>query len=67
MPAKAGIHSHRPVIMDSGFRRNDIREGFANPTAMRGLWASILSYLCSSVVTFSRRFSGETAAAALAR
>jgi hypothetical protein len=23
MPAKAGIHSHRPVFMDSGFRRND--------------------------------------------
>jgi hypothetical protein len=23
MPAKAGIHSHRPVFMDSGIRRND--------------------------------------------
>jgi hypothetical protein len=21
MPAKAGIHSHRPVVMDPGFRR----------------------------------------------
>jgi hypothetical protein len=23
MPAKAGIHNHRPVFVDSGFRRND--------------------------------------------
>jgi hypothetical protein len=26
MPAKAGIHGHGPVFMDSGFRRNDNEE-----------------------------------------
>jgi hypothetical protein len=27
MPAKAGIHSHRPVVMDTGLRRYDNQEG----------------------------------------
>src|SRR5262249_18271891 len=27
MPAKAGIHKHKPVIMDAGFRRHD-SQGF---------------------------------------
>jgi hypothetical protein len=31
MPAKAGIHSQRPVIMDSGFRRNDSQSGLVIP------------------------------------
>jgi hypothetical protein len=25
MPAEAGIHIHRPVFMDTGFRRYDIQ------------------------------------------
>src|SRR5882724_3792097 len=39
MPAKAGIHRHGPVVMDSGFRRNDNRRGRAfslAPLKMRG-------------------------------
>jgi hypothetical protein len=27
MPAKAGIHIHRPVFMDTGVRRYDIQSG----------------------------------------
>jgi len=27
IPAKAGIHKHKPVIMDAGFRRHD-SQGF---------------------------------------
>ena len=27
IPAKAGIHTHRPVIMDAGFRRHDSEGG----------------------------------------
>ena len=27
MPAKAGIHIHRPVFMDTGLRRYDIQAG----------------------------------------
>jgi len=36
MPAKAGIHIHRPVLMDSGFRRNDNAEQWRFPIALRG-------------------------------
>ena len=33
MPAKAGIHNHRPVFMDSGLRRNDNERRAAIPLA----------------------------------
>jgi hypothetical protein len=40
MPAKAGIHSHRPVFMDSGFRRNDNSKLHPGPVLVKYLSAA---------------------------
>jgi hypothetical protein len=35
IPAKAGIHKHRAVIMDSGFRRNDNQSLFKSSLTLK--------------------------------
>ncbi len=44
MPAKAGIHIHRHVVMDTGFRRYDIQEGPAIPVAINTLVLGIAEH-----------------------